>query len=72
MNGLARPRNHHSEILQTRRGLGVRGWTFSGLLALAWIALLGAEARALLTIDQAVELSQKTGRPIFAVAGSKT
>ena len=34
---------------------------------------LAAGARAdLLTIEQATEQSQKTGRPIFAVAGSKT
>lgn len=45
----------------------------AGSLALAWIALGSAELRAaLLTIDEAVELSQKYGRPIFAVAGSKT
>jgi len=29
-------------------------------------------AAALLTIEQAFEISQKTGRPIFAVAGSAT
>ena len=45
----------------------------AGSLGLAWIALVSAELRAaLLTIDEAIEMSQKTGRPIFAVAGSKT
>jgi hypothetical protein len=41
-------------------------------LALAWIGLACAEAEALLTVDEAIALSEKTGRPIFAVAGSKT
>lgn len=45
----------------------------AGGLALAWITLGSAELRAaLLTIDEAIEMSQKYGRPIFAVAGSKT
>ena len=45
----------------------------AGSLALAWTVLCSDELRAaLLTIDEAIELSQKYGRPIFAVAGSKT
>jgi hypothetical protein len=37
------------------------------------MGLFCAESRgALLTIDEAISLSEKTGRPIFAVAGSKT
>lgn len=50
-----------------------RRWTLAGALALVCAGVAGAEARAaLLTIDEAVALSQQTGRPIFAVAGSKT
>ena len=45
----------------------------AGSLVLAWMALLSTELRAaLLTIDEAIEMSQKYGRPLFAVAGSKT
>lgn len=41
-------------------------------LALAWVGLWTMESLAagLLTIEQATELSEKTGRPIFAVAGT--
>jgi len=46
-------------------------WIFGGAAALL-VGLWANQARALLTIDQARELSQKTGRPIFAVAGSAT
>jgi hypothetical protein len=47
-------------------------WIASLSLGLTLLGL-AAEARAdLLTIEQATELSQTTGRPIFAVAGSKT
>lgn len=49
-----------------------RHWTLAGALALAFVGLGASQACALLTIDEAVELSEKTGRPIFAVAGSKT
>ncbi len=39
--------------------------------ALAWMGLLTAEIHAgLLTIEQATDISKKTGRPILAVAGS--
>lgn len=42
-------------------------------LAMGWIGMLAAPVQAaLLTMEQAEELSQKTGRPIFAVAGSAT
>ena len=41
--------------------------------ALVWLGLWTSELpAALLTIEQAKEASQQTGRPIFAVAGSKT
>ena len=36
---------------------------------LGWLTCASA---GLLTIDEAMELSAKTGRPIFAVAGSAT
>jgi hypothetical protein len=47
-------------------------WSLSAGLAFAWIGLWTAPSLAtgLLTIQQATELSEKTGRPIFAVAGS--
>jgi len=42
-------------------------------LALACVGLLSADLQAaLLTIDQAVDMSERTGRPVFAVAGSAT
>jgi len=41
-------------------------------VALAALAYAASAAGGLLTIEQAVSLSQKTGRPIFAVAGSPT
>lgn len=42
-------------------------------LALLWVGLWASSLWAdLLTIEQAKELSQKTGRPILAVAGTKT
>ena len=44
-------------------------------LAAVLVGLLAVDAQAeprLLTIDEALQLSQTTGRPIFAVAGSKT
>jgi hypothetical protein len=47
-------------------------WTVRAGLALVCAGLWAGELRALLTIDQAKALSQKTGRPIFAVAGSAT
>ncbi|MBN2474294.1 MAG: hypothetical protein JXB62_06785 [Pirellulales bacterium] len=48
-------------------------WTLPLSVGLAWIGLLAADLQAaLLTIEQAVDFSQRTGRPIFAVAGSAT
>ena len=48
-------------------------WLVPLCAAAAALGLVRAEVQAaLLTIDQATELSQKTGRPILAVAGSKT
>jgi hypothetical protein len=48
-------------------------WLAPLCAAAAAVGLMTAEAQAaLLTIEQAIELSQKTGRPILAVAGSKT
>ncbi len=43
-------------------------------IPLATFCLLLAAGRldAVLTLDQALELSRNTGRPILAVAGSKT
>lgn len=40
--------------------------------SLAAVALANSSATAALTIEQAEELSKRTGRPILAVAGSKT
>lgn len=38
-----------------------------------WLgAMAQVGAQQLPTIDEAVDISQKTGRPIFALAGSKT
>jgi hypothetical protein len=43
------------------------------LTALAWSSLLVVPARAELpTIEQATDISQKTGRPILAFAGNET
>ncbi len=43
---------------------------------LVWMTCVGLAASitsaGLLTIDEAVQLSSQTGRPIFAVAGSAT
>ncbi|NIL97235.1 MAG: hypothetical protein GTO53_06580 [Planctomycetales bacterium] len=36
------------------------------------VVFCGAGAKRTLTVDEAVELSQKTGRPILAVAGQET
>ena len=48
-------------------------WIFLAFVWLAWSRLIGPEAcAALLSIDEAVELSARTGRPIFAVAGADT
>jgi hypothetical protein len=47
--------------------------TVGGLVWLTWVGLVASRASAgLLTVDEAVELSSRTGRPIFAVAGSAT
>ena len=44
---------------------------FPAFLLAAWIGAQAAPAGAgLLTVDQAVELSHKTGRPILAVGRS--
>jgi hypothetical protein len=38
-----------------------------------WISLFAAEAGAQLqSVDEALAISKKTGRPIFAMAGQKT
>ena len=48
-------------------------WIVLGLAWITWGQLITPEACAgLLTVDEAVELSARTGRPIFAVAGSAT
>ena len=41
-------------------------------LACVAVSLAGSAANAALTIEEALTLSQQTGRPIFAVAGSET
>ena len=46
-----------------------RRWIALGT-ALA-LGLAAGEARAVLTLDQAAEISQTTGRLLFAVAGDK-
>ena len=44
---------------------------FPAFLLAAWIGTQAAPANAgLLTVDQALDLSHKTGRPILAVGGS--
>jgi hypothetical protein len=46
---------------------------FTGLIAFIWLGLGVASAqRKLPTVDEALELSAKTGRPIFAMAGQET
>lgn len=51
----------------------MRHYLTAGMMALAAVGLGALPAgAALLTIEQAVELSQRTGRPIFAVAGDVT
>jgi hypothetical protein len=41
--------------------------------AVTWLAALApAGAQKLPTIDEAIDMSQKTGRPIFALAGTET
>jgi hypothetical protein len=48
-------------------------WMVPLAAALAWLAALApAGAQRLPTIDEAKEMSQKTGRPIFALAGTET
>jgi hypothetical protein len=60
-----------SAFLQPARSRSVRRQRWmAASLALGWIGLACAEAQALLTVDEAVALSEKTGRPIFAVAGA--
>ncbi len=45
----------------------------NSLILIPIIALLGVNVHAAeLTIEQAEEISKRTGRPILAVAGSKT
>jgi hypothetical protein len=44
---------------------------FSVLGAFLAAGVVPAQTR-LPTVDEAIELSQKTGRPIFAMAGQKT
>jgi hypothetical protein len=39
---------------------------------LAWVGLISQAGAQLPTIDEALAISQKTGRPIFALAGNKT
>jgi hypothetical protein len=41
-------------------------------LACVAVSLSASAAKAALTIEEALTLSQQTGRPIFAVAGSET
>jgi hypothetical protein len=36
------------------------------------VAFCGAGGKRTLTVDEALEMSQKTGRPILAVAGQET
>jgi hypothetical protein len=47
-------------------------WIASLSVTLTLVGLAAGARADLLSIEQATELSQKTGRPIFAVAGSKT
>ncbi len=48
-------------------------WMLAAVAALMGIGLLTPQLRAaLLTIDEAIDVSERTGRPIFAVAGSAT
>jgi hypothetical protein len=48
-------------------------WIVFCTLALTGVGVLAADTQvALLTVDQAFGVSQRTGRPIFAVAGSAT
>ena len=46
-------------------------WVMSLTAGLAWVGLLAQAGAQLPTIDEAVAISQKTGRPIFALAGNK-
>ena len=41
-------------------------------VALAAVALSAVAEAKVFTIDEAVDISKRTGRPVFAVAGSKT
>ena len=53
-------------------------WSFTmhrplfAAIACVAVSLAGSAANAALTIEEALTLSQQTGRPIFAVAGSET
>ena len=47
-------------------------WMVPLTAALAWVGLLAQAGAQLPTIDEAIDISQKTGRPIFALAGNKT
>ena len=40
--------------------------------AISVVAFCGAGGKRTLTVDEALEMSQKTGRPILAVAGQET
>jgi hypothetical protein len=42
------------------------------ILALSLLASQGRAQSQLPTLDQALKMSQETGRPIFAMAGQKT
>jgi hypothetical protein len=46
-------------------------WMWTWAAAVAAVGLMAAEARAVLTMEQALEISEKTGRLLFAVAGDK-
>ncbi len=48
-------------------------WSLIWIMHWLWLGWwVDARAQPLPTVDEAINLSQKTGRPIFALAGNKT